>query len=253
VKNNELKEFLDEKVFLYNRKSFIAADPVSIPHEFSIKQDIEISGLFAAVFAWGIRKTIIAKCHELMALMDHRPYEFILNHSPTDLKSFLKFKHRTFNTTDTLYFIHWLKWYYSHNDTLETAFIQEGKDMYHSLKGFHELFFSLEDAPDRTRKHLQTPERRSACKRINMYLRWMVRTDDCGVDFGLWKRLSPANLICPCDVHVDRIARKLQLISRKQTDWLTAVQLTENLKKMDPYDPVKYDFALFGLGVIEKF
>ena len=125
--------------------------------------------------------------------------------------------------------------------------------MYHSLKGFHELFFSLEDAPDRTRKHLQTPERRSACKRINMYLRWMVRTDDCGVDFGLWKRLSPANLICPCDVHVDRIARKLQLISRKQTDWLTAVQLTENLKKMDPYDPVKYDFALFGLGVIEKF
>ncbi|MAJ51535.1 MAG: TIGR02757 family protein [Flammeovirgaceae bacterium] len=237
----------------YNTPDFIADDPISVPHEYSKRQDIEIAGLFAAVFAWGLRKTIIKKCHELFELMDNEPYNFIINHSSDDLKPFLKFKHRTFNATDTLYFIHWLRWYYSKEDSLETAFMHKDLSMRGSLIGFHHLFFSLLEAPNRSRKHISTPERNSACKRLNMYLRWMVRDDDKGVDFGLWKNLKPANLICPCDLHVDRIARKFQLITRKQIDWRTAIQLTENLKKMDPEDPIKYDFALFGLGVIEKF
>ena len=248
-----LKIFLDEKVDFYNTTDFIAEDPISIPHEYAKRQDIEIAGLFAAVFSWGLRKTIIKKCHELFESMDNDPYDFIMNHSSDDLKSFLKFKHRTFNSTDALYFIHWLRWYYRKKDSLEDAFIHKGLSMKAALTGFHHLFFSLPEAPHRSRKHISTPERNSACKRLNMYLRWMVRDDDRGVDFGLWKKLKPAHLICPCDLHVDRIARKFKLITRKQTDWRTAIELTENLKKMDPVDPIKYDFALFGLGVIEKF
>jgi len=248
-----LKYFLDEKVAYYNTPDFIAEDPISIPHEYSKRQDIEIAGLFAAVFSWGLRKTIIKKCHELFELMDNDPYDFIMHHSSDDLKPFLKFKHRTFNATDTLYFIHWLRWYYRKENSLETAFIYQDSRMKAALTGFHHLFFSLPEAPHRSRKHISTPERKSACKRLNMYLRWMVRDDDQGVDFGLWKNLKPAHLICPCDLHVDRIARKFKLITRKQTDWRTAIELTENLKKMDPVDPIKYDFALFGLGVIEKF
>ena len=248
-----LKYFLDEKVAYYNTPDFIAEDPISIPHEYSKRQDIEIAGLFAAVFSWGVRKTIIKKCHELFELMDNDPYDFIMHHSSDDLKPFLKFKHRTFNATDTLYFIHWLRWYYRKENSLETAFIYQDSRMKAALTGFHHLFFSLPEAPHRSRKHISTPERKSACKRLNMYLRWMVRDDDQGVDFGLWKNLKPAHLICPCDLHVDRIARKFKLITRKQTDWRTAIELTENLKKMDPVDPIKYDFALFGLGVIEKF
>ena len=248
-----LKYFLDEKVAYYNTPDFIAEDPISIPHEYSKRQDIEIAGLFAAVFSWGLRKTIIKKCHELFELMDNDPYDFIMYHSSDDLKPFLKFKHRTFNATDTLYFIHWLRWYYRKENSLETAFIYQDSRMKAALTGFHHLFFSLPEAPHRSRKHISTPERKSACKRLNMYLRWMVRDDDQGVDFGLWKKLKPAHLICPCDLHVDRIARKFKLITRKQTDWRTAIELTENLKKMDPFDPIKYDFALFGLGIIEKF
>ena len=248
-----LKYFLDEKVAYYNTPDFIAEDPISIPHEYSKRQDIEIAGLFAAVFSWGLRKTTIKKCHELFELMDNDPYDFIMHHSSDDLKPFLKFKHRTFNATDTLYFIHWLRWYYRKENSLETAFIYQDSRMKAALTGFHHLFFSLPEAPHRSRKHISTPERKSACKRLNMYLRWMVRDDDQGVDFGLWKNLKPAHLICPCDLHVDRIARKFKLITRKQTDWRTAIELTENLKKMDPVDPIKYDFALFGLGVIEKF
>ena len=247
-----LKDFLDEKVDYYNTPDFIAEDPISVPHGYSKRQDIEIAGLFAAVFAWGLRKTIIKKCHELFELMDNDPHNFILNHSSGDLKLFLKFKHRTFNATDVLYFILWLRWYYKKEDSLETAFIYKDSSMKVALTGFHHLFFSLPEAPHRTRKHVATPERNAACKRLNMYLRWMVRNDDNGVDFGLWKNLKPANLICPCDVHVDRIARKFQMIKRKKTDWSAAIELTENLKKMDSEDPIKYDFALFGLGVIEK-
>ena len=246
-----LKAFLDQKVDQYNTPGFITLDPVSIPHLFSKKQDIEIAGLFAATLAWGQRKTIISNCVKLMRLMDNAPHQFLLGHREKDLKRFDKFCHRTFNSTDLLYFIHFLSGYYREHESLEWAFTRGRTDATaeDALRGFHELFFSLDDFPPRTRKHVSTPERKSACKRLNMFLRWMVRSDQRGVDFGIWQQMSPSALVCPCDVHVDRVARKLKLIKRKQVDWLTAVELTENLKKLDPNDPVKYDFALFGLGL----
>jgi uncharacterized protein (TIGR02757 family) len=253
---NNLKDFLESKVTEYNRPSFISADPICVPHSFTKKQDIEIAGLFAALFAWGNRTTIINKSRELMALMDNAPHHFIVNHSQTDLKKFLFFKHRTFTTTDLLYFIHFLQHHYKKNNSLETAFIPDKKSpviIEDALNYFFGYFFSLEDAPVRTKKHVAAPFKGSTCKRLNMFLRWMVRSDDKGVDFGIWKKIKPADLICPIDLHVARVARKLKLIERKQTDWLTAVELTENLKKMDPNDPAKYDFALFSLGVGEKF
>ncbi len=252
--HSELKGFLDEKVALYNNPSFIEDDPISIPHLFQKKQDIEIAGFWTAVLAWGQRRTIINKCKELFALMDFAPYEFVINHSESELKRLESFKHRTFNATDTLYFVHFFNQYYSKHDSLEDAFILPNFNETNIEKGlikFHHQFFVLEDYPARTRKHIPTPERKSACKRINMFLRWMVRKDNNGVDFGIWDKIHPSQLICPCDLHVDRVARKLGLISRKQTDWQTALELTDNLKKFDPDDPVKYDFALFGLGVIE--
>lgn len=250
---SDLKEFLDEKADQYNVPGFIENDPVSIPHEYKKKQDIEIAGLFAAVLAWGQRKTIIRKCRELLQRMDDDPHQFILHHREKDLKQFEDFKHRTFNGTDALYFIEALKSIYTQHQSLEALF-KVSKDAHNIESGliqFHRVFFSLEDHPHRTRKHLPTPERKSTCKRLNMYLRWMVRADNKGVDFGIWKKISPNQLICPCDLHVDRVSRKLKLIKREQTDWLTAVELTENLKKLDAADPVKYDFALFGLGIEE--
>ncbi|MBC7920031.1 MAG: TIGR02757 family protein [Ferruginibacter sp.] len=253
---NDLKAFLDAKVAQYNRPEFIAPDPVSIPHRFSQRQDIEIMGFWAAMLAWGQRKTIISKAGELITLMDGAPYDFVRNHAATDLKRFLSFRHRTFNATDARYFLAFFRHYYARHDSLEDAFLPADPTTPHpveaGLRRFHDLFFSLEDAPLRTRKHVATPARKAACKRINMFLRWMVRRDDRGVDFGLWKRITPAQLICPCDVHVDRVARKLGLIRRRPTDWLTAVELTDSLRELDPADPVQYDFALFGLGIEGK-
>ncbi|GAB3224917.1 TIGR02757 family protein [Algoriphagus aestuariicola] len=252
-----LKDFLDVKVAQYNQPGFIANDPISIPHRFSKKQDIEIAGFFAAILAWGQRKTIINKCLELFKLMDDAPHDFLLNHHEADLKSFSSFKHRTFNEIDTLYFIHFLSSFYRNNESLEEAFLRGQNGLVDAMESilteFRRYFFSLPDAPDRTKKHIASPDRKAACKRINMYLRWMVRSDENGVDFGLWKKISPAQLVCPCDLHVDRVGRKLGLITRKQTDWLTAVELTQRLREFDPDDPVKYDFALFGLGIEEQF
>lgn len=244
---------LNEKYEQFNQPNFIANDPVSIPHQFTLKQDIEIMGFIAATLAWGQRKTIINKCNELVQLMDGAPYDFIKNHQDTDLKRFLSFKHRTFNNTDTLYFIEFFKDFYAKHKSLEEAFTKglttESVNTKTALENFQQIFFSLEDYPVRTRKHIATPARNSSCKRINMFLRWMVRKDDKGVDFGIWQNISPAQLVCPCDVHVERVGRKLGLISRPKTDWQMAVELTQNLKQLDPTDPVKYDFALFGLGV----
>lgn len=250
---SELKEFLDEKSDQFNQPRFIENDPISIPHRFSKKQDIEIAGLFAALLAWGQRVTIIRKCHELMRLMDDQPYDFIINHSKRDLRTLAGFKHRTFNETDLLYFIEALKSLYQEHRTLEQLFVVDAAESTteSGLVTFHHRFFSLESAPHRTRKHLPTPERKSTCKRINMYLRWMVRSDNKGVDFGIWKKIHTSKLICPLDLHVDRVGRQLKLIRRRQTDWLTALELTDNLRKLDPDDPVKYDFALFGLGIEE--
>lgn len=253
----DTKSFLDQKVSAYNQSSFIELDPISIPHRFSKPQDIEIAGFFAATLAWGQRKTIINKCVELMSMMDNAPHDFVSNHSETDLKPFLNFKHRTFNDIDTLYFIHFFSWFYKSHESLEEAFTIDwtpDKDIVEILlTNFHDYFFQLPYAPTRTRKHVATPKRNSACKRLNMFLRWMVRQDDNGVDFGIWKIIKPYQLICPCDLHVDRVSRKLGLITRKQTDWQTAKELTGHLRGFDPQDPVKYDFALFGLGIEEKF
>jgi len=254
----DLKEFLDEKVTLYNTRDFIELDPISIPHQFSKKQDIEIAGFFAATLAWGQRVTVINKCKELLKLMDNAPHDFLVHHTCSDLKAFEKFKHRTFNATDALYFVESLSQYYKKHDSLEQAFLSNhppASDLTieAGLMNFHDVFFGLPDYPKRTVKHVSTPARKSACKRLCMYLRWMVRQDDKGVDFGIWKNLSPAQLVCPCDVHVERVGRKLKLIKSKQLNWQTALELTSNLRSLDPLDPVKYDFALFGLGIIEHF
>ncbi len=255
--DKKLKDFLDRKVDEYNRPSFIDQDPISIPHLFSKKQDIEIAAFFASIFAWGNRTTIINKSKTLLKLMDDAPHDFITNHGEKDLKQMLQFKHRTFNPTDLLYFILFLRHHYQQSKTLESAFTKWMKPrdatIEKGLTGFHDYFFSLQDAPVRTKKHIATPKRNSTCKRLNMFLRWMVRKDNCGVDFGIWKNMSPYQLVCPIDVHVARVAKRFQMIQRKQIDWQTALQLTSYLKKFDPDDPVKYDFALFGLGVVEKF
>lgn len=253
MNKKNLKDFLDRKVDQYNQPSFIKDDPVSIPHLFTQKQDIEIAGFFAAIFSWGKRTTIIQKSKELMQLMNMQPYAFCLDHSSKDLKKITSFKHRTFNATDLLYFIEFLKHHYSNQQSLETAFTMHGTSAEEMLAGFHRYFFSLEDAPSRTKKHISTPEKNSTCKRLNMFLRWMARKDDRRVDFGIWENISPAQLICPVDVHVARVARRFNLLRRKQTDWQAAMELTGYLRTLDKTDPVKYDFALFALGVIEKY
>ncbi|WP_341832283.1 TIGR02757 family protein [Sphingobacterium thalpophilum] len=250
----DLKDFLDKKVDEYNQPGFIPNDPISIPHQFSAKQDIEIMGFLASIMAWGQRKTIINKCNELVARMDGSPYDYIINHQEQDLKTLLGFKHRTFNDTDILYFVSFFKHHYQHFESLEDAFLvgqenREEVDLEMALNAFKTYFFSLPDYPVRTRKHISSPAQKSTVKRINMFLRWMVRKDTKGVDFGIWQRLSPKDLICPCDVHVERVARKFGLITLDKVNWKTAQELTANLRLLDPLDPVKYDFALFGLGV----
>jgi len=248
-----LKQFLDRKVKEYNQPAFIKDDPISIPHLFTKKQDIEIAGLFAAVFAWGNRTTIIGKSKELMQRMDNSPYAFIKDHSTKDLKKLKAFKHRTFNEDDLYYFIEFLHFHYSKHNSLEAAFFPiPGLDAEHGLTHFKKYFFSVEHLK-RTEKHISSPLQKSTCKRLNMFLRWMIRDDNKGVDFGLWKTISPSQLICPIDVHVARVSKKLDLLKRKQVDWLAAIELTDALKKLDKDDPVKYDFALFNLGVMEKF
>ena len=247
-----LRDFLNKKVKQYNCPDFIKDDPVSIPHLFTKQQDIEIAGFFAALFAWGNRRIIINKSKELMQLMDHAPYDFCRDPDPRILKKMEGFKHRTFNTTDLLYFIEFFGHHYAQSDSLETAFTQWGDTMEEMLTGFFYYFFSLEEAPMRTRKHIASPEKKSTCKRLNMFLRWMVRKDKNGVDFGIWQTISPSQLVAPIDLHVARVARHFKLLQRPATDWQAALELTEQLKKLDKTDPVKYDFALFGLGVVEK-
>lgn len=248
-----LKEFLDNKVKEYNRPEFIKDDPISIPHLFTKKQDIEIAGFFASVFAWGNRTTIINKSKELLKKMENAPYDFIKNHKAKDLQKLKGFTHRTFNEDDLFYFAESLHQHYLKYDSLEPAFFPT-RD-YNAEQGLIHFknYFFLSDHLKRTEKHISSPLQKSTCKRLNMFLRWMVRSDNKGVDFGLWKNISPSQLICPIDVHVARVAKKLGLLKRKQVDWLAATELTDALRQLDKDDPVKYDFALFNLGVIEKF
>lgn len=251
--NNDLNFLLNTKVDYYNQPSFIPADPVCIPHLFTKQQDIEIAGFFAATFAWGNRTTIINKSKELMQLMEMQPHEFVLHHSANDLKKLKAFKHRTFTADDLYYFIEFFNRHYQKHSSLETAFFpKKGMKVEEGFNHFKSQFFRWEHLK-RTEKHVSSPQQKSTCKRLNMYLRWMVRNDDRGVDFGLWKNIAPSELICPVDVHVARVARRLGLMQRKQVDWLSAIELTERLQIFDAADPVKYDFALFGMGVVEKF
>lgn len=253
---SQLKKYLDECVEQFNRPTFIPDDPISIPHQFTKLQDIEIMGFWVSMLAWGQRKTIINKANELISLMDGAPYDFICNHEEKDRARFESFKHRTFQYTDTLYFLHFFQYYYRQANSLQQAFSKylspQAEHVGPALIGFHEDFFSLPDAPRRTRKHIATPARKSSCKRLNMFLRWMVRKDDKGVDFGLWDSIETRQLLMPLDVHVDRVARQFGLLKRKQRDWQAVLELTESLRAFDPKDPVKYDFALFGMGVLEK-
>ena len=253
---NELKEFLEEKYDQYNRLSFIETDPVSIPHQFTKKEDIEIAGFLSATIAWGQRPTIIRNAQRLMQRMDMSPHQFIMNAREKDLAPFKDFVHRTFNGTDCIYFIRALAHIYKAHGGLENVFSstvqRTDEDLKNAIIHFRETFFSIPH-PARTTKHISNPGDNSSAKRINMYLRWMVRSDKRKVDFGLWKKIKPSQLSCPLDVHSGNVARKLKLLKRTQNDWKAVDELTRNLKKMDPADPVKYDFALFGLGVFEGF
>ncbi|MBO0323325.1 TIGR02757 family protein [Muricauda sp. CAU 1633] len=251
---SELKDFLDEKVEQYNHPRFLEDDPLQVPHRFTQKEDIEISGFLTATIAWGNRKSIINNASKLMGILDNAPYDFVLNHSEDDLEKLSPFVHRTFNGLDLGYFISSLRNIYENYGGLEAVFCknQEKDSLQSSISKFKEVFFELPHLP-RTTKHISDPNKGSAAKRINMFLRWMVRDNSTGVDFGIWKNLSPSQLSCPLDVHSGNVARKLKLLKRKQNDAKALLELDKKLRKLDPTDPVKYDFALFGLGVFEKF
>lgn len=252
--NSELKDFLEEKVIQYNTLDFIESDPVQIPHLFLQKEDIEIAGFLSATIAWGNRKMIIKNSHRMMDLMGNAPYDFVMSHSENDLERLETFVHRTFNGQDFASFIRSLKNIYQNHNGLESVFArnQELKTMQKSISEFKNIFFEIPHQY-RTQKHISDPLNNSAAKRINMYLRWMVRQDTKGVDLGIWKSIPPASLSCPLDVHSGNVARKLGLLTRKQNDGKALAELDLKLREFDANDPVKYDFALFGLGVFEGF
>ncbi|TVZ59606.1 uncharacterized protein (TIGR02757 family) [Flavobacteriaceae bacterium MAR_2010_105] len=250
----DLKDFLDAKVIQYNNSKFIETDPIQVPHTFSLKEDIEISGFLTATIAWGNRKSIINNAKRMMTLLENAPHDFVINHQDSDLEKLLPFVHRTFNGEDFIQFIASLKHIYETHLGLEQVFASysEKDSLQKSIHKLKSHFFEVEHLP-RTQKHISDPLKNSAAKRINMFLRWMVRQDTAGVDFGIWKSLSPSQLSCPLDVHSGNVARKLGLLNRKQNDAKALNELDNSLRKLDPKDPVKYDFALFGLGVFEAF
>jgi uncharacterized protein (TIGR02757 family) len=256
LRKEALHHWLEDRVTQYNHPYFIEHDPISVPHRYTALPDIEIAGFFTAIMSWGLRRTIISKSLELMSLMDNSPFDFVKNHQPPERKRFTSFKHRTLQPDDVIYLVEILQQYYQQHDSLEDAFSKHlsgaDADTYKALAGFHHILFDQPDVMERTRKHISTPERKSSCKRLNMYLRWMVRQDDRGVDFGLWKRIKSSQLIIPLDVHVGRVARSVGLLERTQNDWQAAKELTMRLRDFDREDPVKYDFALFGEGVLNN-
>ncbi len=255
LSNAELKNFLDEKYDLYNRDTFIDTDPIQIPRAFSKKEDIEIAAFLAATIAWGQRPTIIRNAKKLMQWMDQAPHDFIMNAERSDLDNFAGFKHRTFNGEDAIFFIQALQNIYKNHEGLESVFskpTQNGGDAKDALSHFRDVFFSI-NHPSRTEKHVSNVLKKSSAKRLNMFLRWMVRKDKRSVDFGIWDKMSAADLYLPLDVHTGRVGRKLGILNRKQDDWPAVAEITNSLREFDPKDPIKYDFALFGLGVFEKF
>lgn len=251
---SELKEFLDEKVITYNNPKFIETDPIQVPHKFTKKEDIEISGFLTATIAWGNRRSIINNAKRLMTLLDNAPHDFVINHSEKDLEALHSFVHRTFNGRDLQQFIKSLKHIYNDYGGLEEVFknYAEKNSLQLAIHKFKSIFFEIEHL-DRSKKHVSDPLKNSAAKRLNMFLRWMIRKDSSGVDFGVWQSLSPSQLSCPLDVHSGNVARKLGLLKRKQNDAKALLELDTSLRLLDHEDPVKYDFSLFGLGVFEKF
>ena len=251
---DELRDFLDEKVHRYNIPDFIMLDPVLIPHMYNKKEDIEISGFLAATISWGNRVSILKSAKRMMELLENSPYDFIMNHTDEDLKKIDGFVHRTFNSTDSLVFIEALKYLYQNRNGLEGIFneYKTNSSIQPAIHYLNKEFFSIPH-PIRTQKHIPDPFSGSAAKKINMFLRWMVRKDDAGIDFGIWKHISPAILSCPLDVHSGNVARKLGLLNRKQNDAKAVQELDIVLRRLDNKDPVKYDFALFGMGVYEKY
>ncbi len=249
----EIKEFLEEKVIQYNRPAFIETDPVFVPHQYIQKEDIEISAFFAATLAWGKREMIIRSALRLLSLMDNSPFDFVVHHNPNDLKRLETFVHRTFNGRDAIFFVKALQYIYMHHGGLEALFSKHAGDasVIPAIQHLHRIFFSIPHE-QRTLKHVANPAKGSAAKRINMFLRWMVRRDNKGVDFGIWKSISPAALSCPLDYHSGNVARKFGLLKRKTNDLKALMELDVALRSMDSEDPVKYDFALFGLGVFES-
>jgi len=252
--DQEIVDFLNEKVDKYNNPTFIESDPIQIPHRYSLKEDIEIAGFLTSTIAWGNRKMIIQNASKMMNLMGESPYEFVMEHSEDDLDRFENFVHRTFNSEDLHYFIRSLKNIYSNPGGMENIFKNHVTvdSIQPAISEFKKVFFSI-NHPVRTTKHVSDPLNNSSAKRINMYLRWLIRNDKKGVDFGIWNSISPSILSCPLDVHSGNVARKLGLLARKQNDAKALMELDNVLRQMDPKDPVKYDFALFGLGVFEGF
>ena len=252
---DEIKLFLEEKYLQYNNPSFIVCDPIAIPHSFSELHDREISGFLTASIAWGRRDLILRSSRLMVELMDNAPYEFIMTASENELLRLTRFVHRTFNGSDFIYFIKGLRHIYSNYNSMEEVLFQgmkAGGSLKEGLSHLRSVFFSLPH-PSRNEKHFADIKSGAAGKRLNMFLRWMVRKDNNGVDFGLWKKIDPAMLYIPLDLHSGNTARRLGLLKRKMNDWKAVEELTEVLREFDPADPVKYDFALFGLGVNEKF
>lgn len=242
-----IKEYLEEKVDAYNRKSFIENDPVSIPHRFTSKEDIEISAFLTSTIAWGNRKAIIKGAISMMELLENDPHRFITEHTSADLKKIKPYVYRTFNHVDFLAFISALKYIYNKKGGLERCFASE-TDSFESISNFRKLF-NQQFSAARTHKHVSNPDKNASCKRLNMYLRWMVRSDNRGVDFGIWKCIKPSQLMVPLDVHTGNTARKLGLLKRNANDRKSVEEIMAILRDFDPVDPVKYDFALFGAGV----
>ncbi len=250
----QLKEYLDTKVEQYNVPDFIPHDPIQIPHLFTNKKDIELAGFIVATISWGNRKSIINNSHKLMDIMDQSPSDFILNHEESDLDRLDGFVHRTFNSEDCKTFMRSLKNIEIHHGGLESAFAkayQETGNLQHAISRFKQIFFEVRHLP-RTQKHVSDPLKNSSAKRINMFLRWMVRNDNAGVDFGIWDNIPMSALSLPLDVHTGNIARKLNMLKRKQNDGKAVAELDQILRKLDPDDPVKYDYALFGLGAFKE-
>ncbi len=247
----ELKDYLDFKADQYNNPNFIESDPIQIPHRYKVKEDIEISGFLAATIAWGNRKMIINSATKMMDTMGNNPYDFVMNATNNQIDSIDNIVHRTFNSEDFRYFIKSLRNIYQNHGGLENVFAANNSiNLQNRISAFKQIFFEI-DHPLRTTKHISDPLKGSSSKRINMFLRWVSRNDKKGVDFGIWKSVSPSELSCPLDVHSGNVARTLGILNRKQNDQTALQELDEALRKFDPTDPVKYDFALFGLGVFE--